>query len=121
MGWHDTNRHDEIHDVVVIGARCAGAATAMLLAGQGLDVLLVDRAHFPSDTLSTHALSRGGIVQLDRWGLLDEVVDSGAPLIRNVSFPSPYGIIEKPIKPGPAGDFLMAPRRHILDTILVNA
>ena len=53
-----------MHDVVVVGARCAGAATAMLLAGAGHDVLLVDKARLPSDTLSTHGIARGGVVQL---------------------------------------------------------
>ena len=70
------------HDVVVVGARSAGAATAMLLAGLGFDVALIDRAHFPSDTLSTHGISRGGVVQLSRWGLLEAVISAGAPPIR---------------------------------------
>src|SRR6516165_7902570 len=65
------------HDVVVVGARCAGAATAMLFANQGFDVLVLERSEFPSDTLSTHSISRGGVVQLARWGLLDSVVASG--------------------------------------------
>ena len=56
-----------------------GAATALLLARAGHDVLLLDRASLPSDTTSTHALVRGGVVQLARWGLLDEVLASGAP------------------------------------------
>src|SRR5690606_19564308 len=50
------------HDVIVVGGRCAGAATAMLLAAQGLDVLVLDRAALPSDCLSTHAIARGGVV-----------------------------------------------------------
>jgi len=45
-----------MHDVIVVGARCAGSSTAMLLARQGFKVLLVDRAAFPSDTISTHIL-----------------------------------------------------------------
>src|SRR6188472_4439626 len=73
-------------DVVVVGARCAGAATALLLARSGLDVLLLDRAHLPRDTTSTHALSRGGVVLLQRWGLLDAVLESGAPPVRSVTF-----------------------------------
>ena len=52
----------ETADVVIVGARCAGAATAMLLARAGHDVVMVDRASFPSDTLSTHAIARGGVV-----------------------------------------------------------
>ena len=56
------------HDVVVVGARAAGAATAMLLARAGLDVLVVDRSRYGADTLSTHALMRAGVMQLQRWG-----------------------------------------------------
>src|SRR6187431_1494512 len=76
----------DVHDVVVVGARVAGAPTAMLLARQGLDVVVVDRTELPADTLSTHAISRGGVVQLARWGLLAEVLASGAPPIRSLSF-----------------------------------
>ena len=76
------------HDVVVVGARCAGATAAMLLAIAGHDVLLLDRETFPSDSLSTHAIARGGVVQLERWGLLQSVLDTGAPPIRNVEFHS---------------------------------
>src|SRR6187455_3430447 len=71
-------------DVVVVGARCAGAATAMLLARAGHDVLVLDRASFPSDTISTHVIARSGMVQLHRWGMLDTVVATGAPPVRRV-------------------------------------
>jgi 2-polyprenyl-6-methoxyphenol hydroxylase-like FAD-dependent oxidoreductase len=74
------------YEVIVIGSRCAGAATAMLLARVGHHVVLVDRAVVPSDTLSTHGLARGGVVQLCRWGLLDAVLASGAPPARRVTF-----------------------------------
>ena len=74
------------HDVVIVGARVAGSATAMLLARLGHDVVVVDQASFPSDTVSTHSISRSGVVQLRRWDLLDEVLDSGAPAIRQVTF-----------------------------------
>lgn len=109
------------HQVVVVGARCAGAATGLLLARQGVDVLVVDRATMPSDTLSTHAIARGGVVQLARWGLLEAVVASGAPAIRRVSFHTPEGVIEKRIKHAAGVDHLLAPRRHVLDPILVDA
>jgi 2-polyprenyl-6-methoxyphenol hydroxylase-like FAD-dependent oxidoreductase len=108
--------------VVVVGARCAGAATAMLLARQGHDVLVVDRVGLPSDTLSTHALSRGGVVQLARWGLLDAVVGSGAPTIRTVGFHFDDGRVERRTVKDRAGvDFLIAPRRHVLDTMVLSA
>src|SRR4029453_16962908 len=78
--------HRSRHDVVVVGARVAGAATAMLLARRGQDVVVVDQASFPSDTVSTHSIARSGVVQLRRWGLLEAVLDSGAPAIRQVTF-----------------------------------
>ncbi|HUP73026.1 MAG TPA: NAD(P)/FAD-dependent oxidoreductase [Acidimicrobiales bacterium] len=110
------------HDVIVVGARCAGAATAMLLARQGIDVLVVDRAIFPSDTLSTHAIARGGMVQLARWGLLGAVVASGAPEIRSATFHLEDGtVVRKTVKDRAGVDFLLAPRRFVLDTILASA
>jgi flavin-dependent dehydrogenase len=109
------------HDVVVVGARCAGAATAMLLARQGVDVVAVDRSRFPSDTLSTHSLARGGVVQLNRWGLLEEVLASGAPPIREVSFHVGGEVITKAIKDAAGVDHLIAPRRHLLDDIVLRA
>ena len=109
-------------EVIVVGARCAGAATAMLLARQGFDVLVVDRAVFPSDTLSTHAIARGGVVQLARWGLLDAVLESGAPPIREVTFHLGDDVtLRKAIKERAGVDHLVAPRRHVLDTLLVQA
>jgi flavin-dependent dehydrogenase len=112
----------ETHDVVVVGARCAGASTAMLLARQGVDVLVVDRADLPSDVLSTHAISRGGIVQLGRWGLLDEVVASGAPQVRKMSIhmAGKPPIVKVP-KDRAGVDHMMAPRRYVLDEIVLDA
>jgi flavin-dependent dehydrogenase len=126
------DRHTNIHrgrraidtetvDVVVVGARCAGAATAMLLAEAGHDVVMVDRAEFPSDTLSTHAIARGGVVQLARWGLLDAVVASGAPEIRRVEFHTGGELTVRTVKDRHGVDFLVAPRRHILDPLLQSA
>ena len=109
------------HDVVVVGARSAGAATAMLLARLGFDVALIDRAHFPSDTLSTHGISRGGVVQLSRWGLLEAVISAGAPPIRQVSFHTGTSELTRRIKPSAGVDHLLAPRRYVLDVLLVEA
>ena len=67
------------YDVIVVGARCAGSPTAMLLAQKGYRVLVVDRASFPSDTVSTHVIHAPGVAALHRWGLLDRVVASGCP------------------------------------------
>jgi flavin-dependent dehydrogenase len=109
------------HDVVVVGARAAGAATALLLARQGHDVVLVDRAVFPADTLSTHQIARPGVVQLHRWGLLRAVLESGAPAIRQVTFTAQGETVTKPVKDKAGVDLLVAPRRHILDTIVAEA
>ena len=109
------------HDVVIVGARCAGAATALLLARAGYDVAMVDRSPMPQDTLSTHAIARSGVVQLSRWGLLDVVLDSGAPALRSVGFGTPAGFTTRVVKPTAGVDLLVAPRRHVLDSILREA
>nr|MCU0261624.1 NAD(P)/FAD-dependent oxidoreductase [Ilumatobacteraceae bacterium] len=110
-----------IADVVVVGARCAGAATALLLAAAGHDVVVLDRAEFPSDTLSTHAIARTGVVQLQRWGLLSAVTESGAPAIRQVRFHAGGSCTERTIKDRHGVDHLVAPRRRVLDQILQDA
>jgi 2-polyprenyl-6-methoxyphenol hydroxylase-like FAD-dependent oxidoreductase len=110
------------HDVVVVGARVAGAATALLLARQGLRVLLVDRAAAPgTDTLSTHALMRGGVLQLHRWGLLEALVTAGTPPVRQtiVHYGDEADLVE--IKERNGVDALYAPRRTVLDPLLVEA
>jgi flavin-dependent dehydrogenase len=109
------------HDVVVVGGRVAGSATAMLLARLGHDVVVLDQASFPSDTVSTHSIARSGVVQLRRWGLLDDVVDSGAPTIRQVTFNAAGELVSRTIKEKAGVDFLVAPRRYVLDTILATA
>jgi len=109
------------HDVVVVGGRVAGSATAMLLARLGHDVVVVDQASFPSDTVSTHSIARSGVVQLRRWGLLEEVLDSGAPAIRQVTFNAAGASLTRTIKDKAGVDLLVAPRRYVLDTILATA
>jgi len=104
-----------------VGARVAGSATAMLLARLGHDVAVVDQASFPSDTVSTHSIARSGVVQLRRWGLLDEVLDSGAPAIRQVTFHAGGESVRRTIKHKAGVDLLVAPRRYVLDTILATA
>src|SRR5512132_143237 len=108
-------------DAVVVGARVAGASTALLLARAGLRVLVVDRARRGSDTLSTHALMRGGVLQLRRWGVLDRVVATGAPPVRRVTFH--YGRETTPVslKPYAGVEALYAPRRTVLDAVLADA
>ncbi|MFD2009461.1 NAD(P)/FAD-dependent oxidoreductase [Streptomyces narbonensis] len=113
----DGNRR---YDVIVVGARCAGAPTAMLLARLGHRVLLVDRATFPSDTISTHLIHPPGLAALQRWGLLEKVVATGCPPIDTYAFD--LGALA--IAGSPAGegfDASRAPRRTVLDKILVDA
>jgi 2-polyprenyl-6-methoxyphenol hydroxylase-like FAD-dependent oxidoreductase len=109
------------YDVIVIGARVAGAATAMLLARQGLRVLAVDRAGFPSDTLSTHQVQLPGVARLRRWGLLERVEGAGTPATRRVRFDA-AGVVLDGRYPRHGGvDALLSPRRKVLDALLVDA
>nr|WP_162605339.1 FAD-dependent monooxygenase [Jiangella ureilytica] len=114
-------RHRHRHDVVVVGARAAGAAAAMLLARLGHDVVVVDRVVFPADTLSTHQLARTGVLALHRWGLLDEVLATGAPAIRQVTFTTAGEAVTRRVKDKAGVDVLVAPRRNVLDTVLAEA
>ena len=109
------------YDVIIVGARVAGSATALLLARQGARVLLLDQARFPSDTLSTHQVQLPAVARLRRWGLLEAVKASNAvptrtvrfdpgPVVRHGSFPAHEGV-----------DALYSPRRYILDQILLDA
>jgi flavin-dependent dehydrogenase len=109
------------YDVIVTGARCAGSPTAMLLARKGYRVLVVDRASFPSDTLSTHLIHAPGVAALDRWGLLDQVVATGCPPVNTYSFNfGPFTIAGTP-RPSDGNSTAYAPRRTVLDKILVDA
>jgi 2-polyprenyl-6-methoxyphenol hydroxylase-like FAD-dependent oxidoreductase len=107
-------------DVIVVGARCAGSPTAMLLARKGYRVLAVDRATFPSDTVSTHILHPLGVAALSRWGLLDRLTATGCPPIHTYTYDfGPFTIAGAPgTKEAPVG---YCPRRTILDKLLVNA
>jgi flavin-dependent dehydrogenase len=107
-------------DVIVVGARCAGAPTAMLLARKGYKVLVVDRATFPSDTLSTHVVQPNGIARLASWGLLDIVAQSGCPAIHTFAFN--FGPLVITGSPRTAeAPVVYCPRRTVLDQILVDA
>lgn len=108
------------YDAIVVGARCAGSPTAMHLARKGYRILLVDQATFPSDTVSTHLIHPPGVAALARWGLLDRLVATGCPPIHAYAFDfGPFTIEGSPA--GAAGPVAYAPRRTVLDALLVDA
>jgi 2-polyprenyl-6-methoxyphenol hydroxylase-like FAD-dependent oxidoreductase len=109
------------YDVLVVGTRCAGAALALLLARRGCQVLGVDRAEFPSDTLSTHFMWPRTTSFLARWNLLDELAATGCPAIERVT--ADYGPIAISGRPSPVDGtgIMYSPRRVILDALLVEA
>lgn len=121
-------------DAIIIGGRCAGASTAMLLARKGHKVLVVDRSTFPSDVISTHFLWPHGTSYLNRWGLLDRVlaqtpshtevhlVNDGIPLVGDIPLEllrqyfqqlhgDETGVVQR----------YASVRRRVLDKILVDA
>ena len=109
-------------DVVVVGGRVAGASTALLLARSGVRVALLDRGRHGSDTLSTHGLMRAGVWQLDRWGVLPSLVDAGTPPIRHTAFHYADGeTVEVALRRTAGVEALYAPRRFLLDRVLVDA
>ena len=106
-----------LFDVIVVGARCAGSPTGMLLAREGYRVLVVDRASFPSDTISTHFITPDGTARLRDWGLLERVLATGVDTYNGIlrtfqGFTLPADPNDPPC---------IAPRRTVLDKILVDA
>jgi len=111
-----------MYDAIIVGARCAGSPTAMLLARQGFKVLLVDRATFPSDTISTHILWPHGTEILARWGLLGSLTATGAPPIcRRMTFDVGPFALRGSVPDANNGMGGFCPRRTVLDSLLVNA
>lgn len=109
-----------MYDAIVVGARCAGSPLGMLLARQGHRVLVVDRATFPSDTVSTHYIQQRGLARLRDWGLLDQVIATGVPPIRHMTVSYRDIVIAGFAEPIAGIDATYAPRRTELDTILVE-
>ena len=110
-----------MYDAIVVGARCAGAPLGMLLARRGHSVLVVDRAHFPSDTMSTHFIQTPGMLRLAQWGLLDRLMDTGCPPLTKVVVSTSGEGIEMELPPRAEIPGPVSPRRTILDTLLVDA
>jgi flavin-dependent dehydrogenase len=109
------------YDAVIAGARCAGAATALLIARAGGRVLVLDQGAYGSDTLSTHALMRGAVVQLQRWGVLQPIEAAGTPPIRSTTFSYTDRDVTVAIEPKYGVSALYAPRRALLDRVLAAA
>jgi len=110
-----------IYDAIIVGARCAGAATALLLARRGYRVLLLDRSTFPSDTISGHFILHGGVRKLAEWGLLGELLATGCPPVtRVVSDLGDFTLTGEMSAPDqlPA---CVGPRRTVLDALMVRA
>jgi 2-polyprenyl-6-methoxyphenol hydroxylase-like FAD-dependent oxidoreductase len=109
------------YDAIVVGARCAGSPTAMLLARRGYSVLLLDKATFPSDTMSTHFIHAPGVAALARWGLLDQLEATGCPPVMTYSYDfGPFSIAGSP-RPADGEARGFGPRRTVLDALLVEA
>jgi 2-polyprenyl-6-methoxyphenol hydroxylase-like FAD-dependent oxidoreductase len=108
------------YDAIIVGARCSGSPTAMLLARKGYRVLVVDRATFPSDTLSTHVVQPLAVAALARWGLLERLAATGCPPIDTYAYD--FGPFTISGAPG-TNDAPLAycPRRTVLDKLLVDA
>lgn len=109
------------YDVIVVGTRVAGSATAMLLARAGLRVLALDQAGFPSDTVSSHQVQLPGVAALRRWGLLDRLRAAGTPPTRRVRFDSGGVVLEGSFAAYDGIDAMYSPRRTVLDQLLIDA
>ena len=110
-----------MYDAIIIGARCAGSPTAMLLAQKGYRVLLVDRATFPSDTISTQIIWPMGVAKLQAWGLLDRLIASNCPKVTKFMMDLgdfPLAGWGPPVQ-GVSDSY--GPRRIVLDKILADA
>lgn len=108
----------EIYDVVVVGARCAGASVSYLLAQSGLSVLMLDAAAFPSGTMSTLFLQPQGIAHLREWGVLPAVLGTGCPQLRDIVYRVGETVLRGSV--GGASEFGCAPARADLDRILAE-
>jgi flavin-dependent dehydrogenase len=110
-----------MYDAIVVGARCAGSPTAMLLAQKGFKVLLVDKAGFPSDTISTHIIWPPGAARLKRWGLLDKVAATNCPLLDKLTFDLGQFALSGKLPPIEGTAECYGPRRTVLDKVLIDA
>jgi flavin-dependent dehydrogenase len=118
-GGIDDQRMYERFDIIIVGGRCAGGALARITASAGIRTLVLDRAAFPSDTVSSHAISTHGVELLDAWGLLDAVLATGAP--QTHSFRVTAGDFDTTVTIPSEQPGMIAPRRTVLDHLLISA
>ncbi|MCL4543207.1 MAG: FAD-dependent monooxygenase, partial [Chloroflexi bacterium] len=107
-------------DAVIVGARVAGASLALQLGQQGRQVILVDRARFPSDTLSTHLALSSTVAALDRLGVLADVEAAGLRRMTRMRTTVEDCVVEGPVMPADGKDYALAPRRSHLDHVLLT-
>src|SRR5215469_5272457 len=110
-----------MYDAIIVGARVAGSATALLLARKGYRVLLIDRASFPSDTLSTHQIQIPGSLALKRWGLLEKVLSTCPGASSHIRFDMGEIVVTGQYPTVDGVNFVQSPRRYLLDHILITA
>jgi flavin-dependent dehydrogenase len=110
----------ETADAIVVGARCAGSATATALARAGRRVIAVDRASFPSDTLSTHLLFAGGVAELRALGALERVEALGPPRMRDATVDGAGITVRGGYSDQDGIDWALCVRRRGLDAALVE-
>jgi flavin-dependent dehydrogenase len=110
-----------MYDVIVVGARCAGSPTAMLLARKGRRVLLLDRARFPRDTVSTLFIHQPALARLKKWGLLDRLAATGCPPVSRVTWNMDGLVLNGSAPPVDGVAEVYCPRRTVLDPILAQA
>ena len=110
-----------MYDVIVVGARCSGSPTAMLLARKGYKVLLVDRAAFPSHIPHGHFIHKDGPRRLKKWGLLDKIVEAACPPATTWTFRVGGASLRGTDLIVDDVAFAYAPRRDVLDKVLVDA
>lgn len=110
-----------MYDAIIVGARCGGSPTAMLLARYGYRVLLVDQATFPSDTTSTHFIWPPGVACLKRWGLLGRVLASNSPTFHIIGLDLGDFVLTGQMPPIDGVAEMIAPRRTVLDKLLRDA
>jgi len=109
-------------DAIVVGARVAGASTAMLLARQGYRVLLVDRARLPSEIAHGHFVHRHGPRRLHNWGLLEPVLASNCPPITTlVTDLGDFVLHASDLADDDGVPLGVGPRRAVFDKILLDA